>query len=153
MPHQFVVVVCQRHFVAPSPVSESSPLSWSSGNCFVNFRDAPQDKIERRVRAAEKRLQAAMEESDEEMKDSSMKGLCVWENKHHFYNILLAMDLLPADVPGDGNCGLWTLIALESGNSIQTNLVTPDRMMQMRQDFVFMFWDVLFRNLTPLRDT
>ena len=44
------------------------------------------------------------------------------------------MDLLPAEVPGDGDCGVWTVCALQSGQVIKTMLTTPERLLLMRKD-------------------
>ena len=74
------------------------------------------------------------DEADEPFRESAQQHLDLWKNKQEFYSSLLALDLLPADVPGDGNCALWTVCALESGCFLQTKMSTSIRVMGLRQD-------------------
>ena len=74
------------------------------------------------------------EDSDQEFKASLEVQLRIWEDKRKFFHHLLTMDLLPAEVPGDGDCGVWTVCALQSGQVIKTMLTTPERLLLMRKD-------------------
>ena len=46
------------------------------------------------------------DEADVQFQQSAQDHLDLWKNKQEFYSSLLELDLLPADVPGDGNCAL-----------------------------------------------
>ena len=85
--------------------------------------------------AAKKRLvEMSEEESDDEWSASLKEHLQMWENKKEFYSLLMEMNLLPGDVASDGNCGLWTLRALEAGCFVQTTLTTKPKVQALRED-------------------
>ena len=67
-----------------------------------------------------------------------------WVNKKAFFEVLISMGLLPADVPADGNCALWSLCALEAGCFIQTKLCTAERIRGVRQDWVISSFNVSY---------
>ena len=92
------------------------------------------EKIEKRIHFATARAAEAREDSDSEWQEDLDKRLLLWKNKLDFFTLMVGMDLLPVDVPGDGNCCCWTLIALQSGGFLQTKLCTPEKALGVRQD-------------------
>ena len=56
------------------------------------------------------------------------------ERKRVFYNEAFKLDLMPAEVPGDGNCALWTLLAVRSGCFVQSALSTEERVAELRME-------------------
>ena len=98
------------------------------------FGRAPKEKIEKRIQFAAARAEEAREDSDNEWQEDLDKRLLLWKNKLEFFTFMVGMDLLPVDVPGDGNCCCWTLIALQSGSFLQTKLCTPEKALVVRQD-------------------
>ena len=102
-----------------------------------------QDRIQKRIAAATKRLaEMAEEDSDDKWSASLRDHLQMWENKRDFYNLLISMDFLPGDVVSDGNCGIWSLRGLECGCFVQTALTTPARVQAMREDLQGNHWGV-----------
>ena len=95
-----------------------------------------QERIEKRITSAKKRLaEIAEEESDDEWSASLKDHLEMWENKKAFCNLLMDMDFLPGEVASDGNCGLWTVRSLEAGCFVQTSLTTKATVQSLREDF------------------
>ena len=95
-----------------------------------------QDRLAKRISSCEKRVKQMQEdESDTEFAESVKIHLDSWIKKC-FFDTLISMGLLPADVPGDGNCALWSICALEAGCFIQTRLTTAERIRGVRQDRV-----------------
>lgn len=77
-----------------------------------------------------------MEEEDpgSQFLESAKMHLAMWSDKWTFYNWLLAMDLLPVDVPADGNCALWSMAALKAGAIVQTERTTQEDIQHLRED-------------------
>ena len=91
--------------------------------------------MEKKICSCRKRIERLQEEdSDSEFVYSAQEHLRLWENKQTFFNFLLAMELLPCEVPGDGNCALWALLALEAGYVLRLNMATEEKCLELRQD-------------------
>ena len=104
-----------------------------------------QDRLSRRISSCENRMKKMQEEeSDTEFAESVKIHLESWVNKKAFFEVLISMGLLPADVPADGNCALWSLCALEAGCFTQTKLCTAERIRGVRQDWVISSFNVSY---------
>ena len=94
-----------------------------------------EEKVKKRMESCRRRLkQMDQDESDEEYVESLRHQLEIWERKQEFINSVVGLGFLPCDVPGDGNCALWTLSALQAGCFIRTATSTLEKTMQLRQD-------------------
>ena len=94
-----------------------------------------EDKVKKRISSCEKRLrEMADDESDGEFVESLRQQLELWKRKKRFTESVIQLGYLPCDVPGDGNCGLWTLAALQSGCFIRTATSTKEKTFALRQD-------------------
>lgn len=105
-----------------------------------------QDRLEKRIKSCKMRLREMEDdEADMPFRESAQEHLDLWKNKQEFYSSLLALDLLPADVPGDGNCALWTICALESGCFVRTKMTTSPKVNALRQDGDYPNWSFFFK--------
>lgn len=72
-----------------------------------------EDKVRKRVGSCERRLkEMTQDESDDEFLESLKDQLELWKRKQGFIDSVIGLGFLPCEVPGDGNCALWTLCAL-----------------------------------------
>ena len=91
-------------------------------------------RMQKRVKAAEKRVKEFEDESDTEWFESSMLRLEELRRKAACFETIVSMDMLPCDVPADGNCALWSALALQAGYVLKTQLSTQEKVNQLRHD-------------------
>ena len=94
-----------------------------------------EDKVRKRVGSCERRLkEMTQDESDDEFLESLKDQLELWKRKQGFIDSVIGLGFLPCEVPGDGNCALWTLCALYAGCFIRTTTSTKEKTMALRKD-------------------
>ena len=54
--------------------------------------------------------------------------------KLEFFKMMVSLGMLPCEVPGDGNCGLWSFLAVQAGGFIQTALCTESGVKALRAE-------------------
>lgn len=93
-----------------------------------------QTKSEQKINKIKKQIEESSDDSDCGMEHSFRDLLETLKLKQQFYDTFIAGDYLPSDVPGDGNCLLWTMSCLQRGPGKQQDLVSKDRVAEMRRD-------------------
>ena len=94
-----------------------------------------EDKVRKRVGSCERRLkEMTQDEADDEFLESLKDQLELWKRKQGFIDSVIGLGFLPCEVPGDGNCALWTLCALHAGCFIRTTTSTKEKTMALRKD-------------------
>ena len=66
------------------------------------------------------------------------------ERKKVFYQESFQLGLMPAEVPGDGNCALWNMLAVQAGCFVQSTLSTKERVQELRMAPWFVWKGLLF---------
>ena len=74
------------------------------------------------------------DESDDEFAASAREHLELLLRQQDFNQITESIDLFASAVPGDGNCGLWTILSLEGGPVAKCQGVDLKHVQQMRED-------------------
>ena len=77
--------------------------------------------------------EGANQSEDEEWKESLVTRMSTLEWKQILFKNLIAMDLDPVEVKGDGNCAIWAALTLQAGPFIRTSLLTEQAMLVLRQ--------------------
>lgn len=101
---------------------------------WEQFTEKLRKRCERRLRAAQS---SRDEESDEELHPSLDLSIRTLRCKKQFFEGILAMDLMPAEVPGDGSCALWSILALEGGCFAQAMMSNKEHVQKLRKDSSF----------------
>ena len=57
----------------------------------------------------------AEDESEDEFSASAKEHLMLLQRQKLFFDVMQKIDFLPSVVPGDGNCALWSILALMGG--------------------------------------
>lgn len=91
-------------------------------------------KHDGRMRRAQDAINANAEDSDEDLKKSAMDHLATLHLKKQFMEDVISAGFLPAIVPGDGDCALWSLQCVAAGCFLSMLMATKDKVMGMRQD-------------------
>lgn len=74
------------------------------------------------------------DDSDEEFVRSLYDHFQPLENQKAFVNAMKTLSLRSVLVPGDGNCALWTILALEVGPVAGNQVGTMQEVMELRKD-------------------
>ena len=98
---------------------------------FDSRADISIKKVARSLQKAQKRLLEA-EESDDEIAASMETHVHYLLNKQEFLQTMIRGDVLPIEVPADGNCACWTVLHQKAGPNIGLNLATKEKVKDLR---------------------
>ena len=110
------------------------------GHVWEEVVPATLKKFQKRIASTIKKLEVESEDSDsgnEARKASLREQLDSLQQKKLFLDVLTEMDLFPSDVPGDGNCLLWSVLALQAGPVVRTFLSNKEKVLALREDAWF----------------
>ena len=79
------------------------------------------------------------DDSDDEFAESARDHLELLLRQQEFSNLTEGIDLFASAVSGDGNCGLWTIAALEGGPVAKCQGVKLEHVMKLREDAQYLF--------------
>ena len=86
------------------------------GDEWEKVTSATMTKMKGKLTKVKKKLEAWSEDSeDEALHESMVMRLEFLEQKNLFYQALISDGYFPVDVPGDGNCLLWSMACLRLG--------------------------------------
>ena len=101
-----------------------------------------------------KKLDDAIARTQEHLKEMQFVDVMMAQSLHQhvarlekrkvFYDEAIKLELLPAEVPGDGNCALWTMLAVQAGCFVQSTLSTEERVQELRMEPWFVCKGLLF---------
>jgi hypothetical protein len=141
----WVIGVCRSDFSREGFLSLNHYIPiWTRqqmGSVWEDVVPQTQGKLEKRIASTFKKLELESEDSDsggEARKASLREQLESLLQKKKFIDLLIDMDLFPTDVPGDGNCLLWSILALQAGPVVRTFLSDKQKVIALRQDAWFM---------------
>ena len=115
-----------NHYV---PLFHRKKMGEASWTTLVSEQDR---RLLKRIQQAEEAC--ADDCSDAEMLESAQDHLFKLQRQHEFNKVMYRMDYLPSHVPADGNCAVWSLLALEGGPVARAQLATKDDVRKARED-------------------
>ena len=74
------------------------------------------------------------DESEDEFSASAKEHLLLLQRQKDFFDLMQKIDLLPAVVPGDGNCALWSILASMGGPIQKAQMSTAADIKALRED-------------------
>ena len=104
------------------------------GDQWEKVTSETMSKMKGKLDKVKKKLEAWSDDSeDEALYESMMTRLQFLQQKMHFYQTLISDGYFPIDVPGDGNCLLWSVACLRKGASSLTKEPRAKDIKQMRK--------------------
>ena len=92
-------------------------------------------KIDKKILSLNKKLERDSDDSMDEALQESILPHIGWNHRRKaFFQNLEEMGLLPVEVPGDGNCLLWSVVSLLAGPTIRSALSTLQKVEALRLD-------------------
>ena len=104
------------------------------GETWAAVVDQELGSIASKLARAKAMLANCDSDDDEAVKQSLENNMKRLELKLKFFQTCTNMNLLPVEVPGDGDCSLWSLLAVQAGGLIRRNLSTPEHIASLRND-------------------
>ena len=87
----------------------------------------------KRIRTMEENL-GDTDDSDDELQETYREYLLGLGRQLEFADPMMRMDFHPGMVPADGNCALWSLLALEGGPCAKAQMASKADVQKMRED-------------------
>ena len=103
---------------------------------FDRLTESMMSKFDQRVKKIRMQLSLCEDEVDEDVfiKASLEDTLLTLEKKRLFFRDMIDRDLMPVDVPGDGNCCIWSIIALQAGPFVSTSVTCNKKVLEKRKE-------------------
>lgn len=115
---------------------------FSQSLCGANWSTLCQTlmaKLDHRVNKLGRLAAIAAEDSDEndECHLSLVEQVSLAESKRVFFKLMMDAGFCACDVPAEGNCFPWSVLALQAGAWINQQLSTNEKMLEVRRDARF----------------
>ena len=96
-------------------------------------------KLQKRIERTQQQVEEA---SDEEWAESLQDNVLLLKNQEAFMSTLHSVGLHPNTVPGDGDCMLWTILALQGGPVVGCQMNDRNDVQSLREEsLLFIFTD------------
>jgi len=103
-------------------------------------------KMVKRVRTMEETKPDTDDDSEDELAESHREYLMSCRRQLEFVQLMMRLDFHVGIVPSDGNCALWSLLALEGGPCAKAQMSSKADVQKLREDPYLTWPMVLLQN-------